>query len=267
MWRADRCAGSKGTHWPSVLPQKTPSKPTRHRTARDPLRDLVTRPARPLARFAGSVAWRCRQNGPRAGRATGGPASSAKEGGFWWAVRDSNPRPSPCKGDALPTELTARPATVTAWRRCGARGSVSDRRQGSTSRAASAGAKPTLSTGSGPNRTVPVEPAARTARVPASTEQISGTGTCAAIRRASPARPAPPRMTRSAPDAAQARQASARVARAASGSRAMAPPLGATVWSAARASDRPRAATNSPRWPSCRALRRSISTMPSGKAG
>jgi hypothetical protein len=26
----------------------------------------------------------------------------------WWALRGSNPRPSPCKGDALPTELSAR---------------------------------------------------------------------------------------------------------------------------------------------------------------
>ena len=25
----------------------------------------------------------------------------------WWALRDSNPRPSPCKGDALPAELNA----------------------------------------------------------------------------------------------------------------------------------------------------------------
>ena len=26
----------------------------------------------------------------------------------WWAIRDSNPKPSPCKGDALPIELIAR---------------------------------------------------------------------------------------------------------------------------------------------------------------
>src|SRR3954454_2183870 len=26
----------------------------------------------------------------------------------WWALRGSNPRPSPCKGDALPAELSAR---------------------------------------------------------------------------------------------------------------------------------------------------------------
>ena len=26
---------------------------------------------------------------------------------IWWAVRDSNSRPSRCKRDALPTELTA----------------------------------------------------------------------------------------------------------------------------------------------------------------
>ena len=24
----------------------------------------------------------------------------------WWVLRDLNPRPSPCKGDALPTELS-----------------------------------------------------------------------------------------------------------------------------------------------------------------
>ena len=28
--------------------------------------------------------------------------------GFWWVLRDSNPRHSPCKGDALPTELSTR---------------------------------------------------------------------------------------------------------------------------------------------------------------
>ncbi len=27
---------------------------------------------------------------------------------YWWALRGSNPRPSPCKGDALPAELSAR---------------------------------------------------------------------------------------------------------------------------------------------------------------
>jgi hypothetical protein len=25
---------------------------------------------------------------------------------FWWVLRGSNPRPSPCKGDALPAELS-----------------------------------------------------------------------------------------------------------------------------------------------------------------
>jgi hypothetical protein len=29
-----------------------------------------------------------------------------------WALRDSNPRPSPCKGDALPAELSARSHTI-----------------------------------------------------------------------------------------------------------------------------------------------------------
>jgi hypothetical protein len=32
----------------------------------------------------------------------------------WWALRGSNPRPSPCKGDALPAELSARSRGVTA---------------------------------------------------------------------------------------------------------------------------------------------------------
>ena len=27
---------------------------------------------------------------------------------LWWVERGSNPRPSPCKGDALPTELSTR---------------------------------------------------------------------------------------------------------------------------------------------------------------
>jgi hypothetical protein len=31
-----------------------------------------------------------------------------------WALRDSNPRPSPCKGDALPAELSARSFRVAA---------------------------------------------------------------------------------------------------------------------------------------------------------
>ena len=29
-----------------------------------------------------------------------------------WVLRDSNPRHSPCKGDALPTELSTRPAQM-----------------------------------------------------------------------------------------------------------------------------------------------------------
>src|ERR1700761_3969948 len=35
----------------------------------------------------------------------------------WWVLRGSNPRPSPCKGDALPAELS------TPWKR---RGSLRD---------------------------------------------------------------------------------------------------------------------------------------------
>src|SRR6202161_4810103 len=31
----------------------------------------------------------------------------------WWVLRGSNPRPSPCKGDALPAELS------TPWKRRG----------------------------------------------------------------------------------------------------------------------------------------------------
>jgi hypothetical protein len=27
---------------------------------------------------------------------------------IWWVLRGSNPRPSPCKGDALPAELSTR---------------------------------------------------------------------------------------------------------------------------------------------------------------
>ena len=33
---------------------------------------------------------------------------------YRWALRDSNPRPSPCKGDALPAELSARTRGVSA---------------------------------------------------------------------------------------------------------------------------------------------------------
>ena len=31
-------------------------------------------------------------------------------GHCWWVLRDSNPRHSPCKGDALPTELSTQRA-------------------------------------------------------------------------------------------------------------------------------------------------------------
>ena len=40
--------------------------------------------------------------------------SSPRQDLFRWALRVSNPRPSPCKGDALPTELSARALCVTA---------------------------------------------------------------------------------------------------------------------------------------------------------
>ncbi len=31
---------------------------------------------------------------------------------FWWVLRGSNPRHSPCKGDALPAELSTRSLLV-----------------------------------------------------------------------------------------------------------------------------------------------------------
>ena len=34
---------------------------------------------------------------------------------FWWALRGLNPRHSPCKGDALPTELIARERARSAF--------------------------------------------------------------------------------------------------------------------------------------------------------
>ena len=34
---------------------------------------------------------------------------------FWWALRGLNPRHSPCKGDALPTELSARERARSAF--------------------------------------------------------------------------------------------------------------------------------------------------------
>src|SRR3990167_2203263 len=49
---------------------------------------------------------------PATTRVTGGYSNqlnyrSTKLGNFfWWVLRDSNPRHSPCKGDALPTELS-----------------------------------------------------------------------------------------------------------------------------------------------------------------
>jgi hypothetical protein len=41
-------------------------------------------------------------------------AAVVSAGQTWWALRDSNPRPSPCKGDALPAELSARTRGVAA---------------------------------------------------------------------------------------------------------------------------------------------------------
>jgi hypothetical protein len=38
----------------------------------------------------------------------GSAALVARQCGLSWALRGSNPRPSPCKGDALPAELSAR---------------------------------------------------------------------------------------------------------------------------------------------------------------
>ena len=34
----------------------------------------------------------------------------------WWVLRESNPRHSPCKGDALPTELSTRALTLRSRR-------------------------------------------------------------------------------------------------------------------------------------------------------
>jgi hypothetical protein len=31
---------------------------------------------------------------------------------FWWVLRGSNPRPTPCKGAALPAELSTRTSLV-----------------------------------------------------------------------------------------------------------------------------------------------------------
>jgi hypothetical protein len=42
------------------------------------------------------------------------PPGIAKSLIYWWAVRDLNPRPSRCKRDALPTELTALAAAGTS---------------------------------------------------------------------------------------------------------------------------------------------------------
>src|SRR3989338_10408948 len=38
---------------------------------------------------------------------SGNPPAGGLKVKFWWAVKDSNPRHLPCKGSALPTELTA----------------------------------------------------------------------------------------------------------------------------------------------------------------
>ena len=37
-----------------------------------------------------------------------GPASRSSQSEGWWVMTGSNCRPSPCKGDALPTELITR---------------------------------------------------------------------------------------------------------------------------------------------------------------
>src|SRR5439155_23929234 len=52
----------------------------------------------------------CRSSrSPRGTRSVDGCARRVLDRrGSWWALRDSNPRPSPCKGDALPAELSAR---------------------------------------------------------------------------------------------------------------------------------------------------------------
>lgn len=45
-----------------------------------------------------------------------GRSEGTEWGGKWWAVRGSNPRPSRCKRDALPAELTALACPVTGPR-------------------------------------------------------------------------------------------------------------------------------------------------------
>src|SRR5438132_9842142 len=45
---------------------------------------------------------------PHVGAERGRVRETVLSRAWWWALRDSNPRPSPCKGDALPAELSAR---------------------------------------------------------------------------------------------------------------------------------------------------------------
>src|ERR1700704_7139143 len=41
------------------------------------------------------------------------PGRYAKSGGHWWVLTGSNRRHSPCKGDALPAELSTRAASLS----------------------------------------------------------------------------------------------------------------------------------------------------------
>ena len=56
-------------------------------------------------KHGGSLGWT--RTGPRR-RAVAGSGFNQGLGPRWWVLRGSNPRPTPCKGAALPTELSTR---------------------------------------------------------------------------------------------------------------------------------------------------------------
>ena len=71
-------------------------------------------PARPAGRAAGMAEWTGLE--PATPGVTGRYSNQLNyhseeirySNRSWWVLRGSNPRPSPCKGDALPTELSTR---------------------------------------------------------------------------------------------------------------------------------------------------------------
>jgi hypothetical protein len=79
------------------------SPATRHRNCRtgDPPDRVGAGPSQ-AQREASSAAWR-----PPYGGASAATCWPSRLATHWWAVTDSNRRPSRCKRDALPTELTA----------------------------------------------------------------------------------------------------------------------------------------------------------------